>query len=212
MIKGESFSGVEFAVSMLDRLSLVEGFIAMVTSTEEEALAPCLLTWLDLILFSVEETMACTPPFFFGSFDSEDAVVAVGSGFFSGDGSGLFFAASRRSSIFCFDFACFFFRVGLMPRKSPSKPYAPPIVVRLDVFGVLEFLRGDGAEVFSLPGRDGTAGRLLRAPSLRDDLPNGCLFCFVAVGMVPLLTSVGLSFDGVHSASKYGMFLPWCES
>ena len=133
----------------------------MATSAEEETLASRFLDWSDLLRSNAEEMMDLTEFFFFDCFD-KDCLAAVGSGLFNGEGSGLFFAASRRSINLCFDLACvFFFRVGFMPRKSSPKPYAPPIVVRFDAFGVLESRRG-GASVevdfcvpFSLPGRNG---------------------------------------------------------
>jgi hypothetical protein len=159
VIKGDSFSGVEHAVSMSDDgLSLEEGLIAMAASAaaEEVASASRFLALSDLLRFNAEEMMDLTELIFFGCFDDTiDCVVAVGSGFFIGEGS---------TANFFFVFACFFFRVGfIMPKKSSPKPYAPPIVVRLDAFGVLESRRGGGsAEVdfsvsFSLPGRDDAA-------------------------------------------------------
>jgi hypothetical protein len=131
VIKGDSFSGVEHAVSMSDDGLL---FIAMAATAEVVPLASLFLAWSDLLRFNAKEIMDVTELVPFGCLDEIiDFVVAVGSGFFSGEGSGLFF----------FVFACFFFRVGfIMPKKSSPKPYAPPIVVRLDAFGVLESRRG----------------------------------------------------------------------
>ena len=110
--------------------------------------------------------MDLTEFFDLGCFD-DGAITEVGaSGFFSGEGSGFFFDFVR--------FFVGFFRIGFRPKSSPN-PYAPPIVVKLFVFGVLESLLGFS---FPIEARGSlllcsAANEELRLLLFREEVPKG---------------------------------------